>query len=216
MQDAEILQLWKSYEHKIEQSLSLNHKLVQDMSRLKVKSLLGSMRPIKVFTLAIGTIWVALMWTIVLKAIYVASPFFLIFAISQIAITQLALGIYVYQLILIQQTDISEPVLETQKHLAQLKSSTLWVTRILFLQLPFWTCFFWNASMFQNGITPMMIVNIPITFLFTGVAIWLFVNIRFQNRNKTWFRWIFNGSEWTPILKSMDILEQVEEFSDQN
>ena len=126
MQDAEILQLWKSYEHKIEQSLSLNHKLVQDMSRLKVKSLLGSMRPIKVFTLAIGTIWVALMWTIVLNAFYVASPFFLIFAISQIAITQLALGIYVYQLILIQQTDISEPVLETQKHLAQLKSSTLY------------------------------------------------------------------------------------------
>ena len=81
MQDAEILQLWKSYEHKIEQSLSLNHKLVQDMSRLKVKSLLGSMRPIKVFTLAIGTIWVALMWTIVLNAFYVASPFFLIFAI---------------------------------------------------------------------------------------------------------------------------------------
>jgi len=48
------------------------------------------------------------------------------------------------------------------------------------------------------------------------IAIWLFFNIKYENRNKKWFQLIFSGKEWTPLMKSMELLEQVEEYKDHN
>jgi len=42
---------------------------------------------------------------------------------------------------------------------------------------------------------------------FTVIAIWLFFNIKYENKNKKWFQLIFNGKEWTPLMKSMELLE---------
>ncbi|MEO6453117.1 MAG: hypothetical protein ABIN97_03545 [Ginsengibacter sp.] len=53
---------------------------------------------------------------------------------------------------------------------------------------------------------------IMVTLLFTYIAIWLFFNIRYENKNKKWFKLIFNGKEWTPLMKSMELLQQVEEY----
>ena len=77
--------------------------------------------------------------------------FFLFSATIQIGLTAIALIIYIYQLIKIYEVDITDPILKTQNKLANLKTSTLWITRILFLQLPVWTTFYWNTSMIENG-----------------------------------------------------------------
>ncbi len=61
---------------------------------------------------------------------------------NQVLLTAIALVLYIYQLVLMQQVDISQPVVETKHHLARLKFSTLWIARILFLQLPVWTTFY--------------------------------------------------------------------------
>lgn len=61
---------------------------------------------------------------------------------NQVLLTAIALVLYIYQLVLMQQIDISQPVVETKHHLARLKFSTLWIARILFLQLPVWTTFY--------------------------------------------------------------------------
>jgi len=54
------------------------------------------------------------------------------------------------------------------------------------------------------------------TLSFIVIAIWLFFNIKYENRNKKWFQLIFSGKEWTPLMKSMELLEQVEEYKDHN
>ena len=127
-------------------------------------------------------------------------------------LTTLAIGVYLYQLILIHQADISEPILATQDKLARLKSSTLWVARLLFLQLPVWTTFYWNKSMLENGNMVLYIIQIIVTLLFTFLAVWLFRNIRYENRNKKWFKLIFSGNEWSPVIRSMELLSQVDEY----
>ncbi len=216
MDENNIKELWQSSYDKLEQSLMLNRKNAEDITKMKVQTLLSSMKPIKIFTLFAGILWVITGGTMVLNLFIHSyekiSPFFLYSAALQLILTAVALFIYLYQLVLLQQVDISEPVIETQNRLANLKTSTLWVTRFLFLQLPLWTTFYWNKSMFQNGSIGLWIFQIIITLLFTIVAVWLFVNIKYENRNKKWFKFLFAGQEWTPVIKSIELHKEIEEF----
>jgi hypothetical protein len=170
------------------------------------------MTPIKIFTIVVGIVWVGFVDILIINLFSVASPFFLVSAAIQVLLTKLAIGIYLYQLFLIHQVDINAPILDTQEKIARLQSSTIWVTRLLFLQLPVWTTFYLQQHMFENGNVPLIIFQVLVTLLFTYTAIWLFFNMRYENRNKKWFRLIFNGNEWDPMIKSMDLLDQVKQY----
>ena len=216
MNDIEIIDLWKSSDKKMNESLLLNRKNAEEIIKLKTQSLLSSMKPVKLFTIIMGILWVGI-GGIVVTNIFLftysdTSHFFLYSAALQILLTAIALVLYLYQTITIYQTDISEPILATQEKIAKLISSTLWITRIMILQLPLWTTFYWNNSMFENGNLHLLIIQGIVTLTFTIAALWLFFNIKYENRNKKWFRIIFKGSEWTPLLNSLDLLNQVDEF----
>ncbi len=212
MEERDILALWKSYDQKLEANLLLNRKNTADITGMKVQSLLASMKPIKIFTLIVGVLWVLFVDTLIINLFYIASPFFLISAGIQVLLTKLAIGIYLYQLILIHQVDVSEPIVATQSRLTRLQSSTLWVARLLFLQLPVWTTFYWNKSMLENGNIFLYIIQIAVTLAFTCLAVWLFRNIRYEHRDKKWFRLIFDGVEWTPVIRSMELYREIEAF----
>ncbi|MBS0031057.1 hypothetical protein ACTJJ0_29125 [Chitinophaga sp. 22321] len=212
MEDAAIIHLWKSYDKKLEESLSLNKKNAEDIMHMKVRSFLASMKPSKIFALLVGIGWVILADIILIGTFHIASPFFLVSAGIQVLLTKLAIGIYLYQLILIQRVDISEPILSTQEKLSRLKSSSLWCARILFLQLPVWTTFYLTPAMLASGNPWLLLLQLAVTTAFFCAAIWLFINIRYSNRHKKWFRAIFQGKEWDPVIKAMALLEQVEEY----
>jgi hypothetical protein len=215
MKELEMIEIWKSYDKKLEENLILNRKNTEDITRIKVQSFISSMKPIKIFTIVIGLLWVVFVDTLIINLFSVASPFFLISAGIQVLLTKLAIGIYLYQMILIQQVDISAPIVSTQEKIARLKSSTIWVTRLLFLQLPVWTTYYWNESMLENGNVWLYAIQIIITASFTYLAIWLFFNIRYENKDKKWFRLIFNGKEWDPVITSMELLNQIKEYRDE-
>jgi hypothetical protein len=210
--ETEIINLWKSFDKKLEENLMLNKINAEEITKIKVNSFLGSMKPIKLFTVVAGLIWVGLLDAIILNVFKVANPFFLFSAILLVLVNKLAIGIYLYQLILLYQVDISDTILSTQEKIARLKSSTLWIARLLFLQLPVWTTFYWSKSMFEHGKPVLLFIQVVITLFFTMLALWLFFNIRYQNKDKKWFKLIFSGKEWTPAIKSMELLEQIKEY----
>ena len=212
MEEKDIFQIWNQYDKKLEETLVLNRTNAAAITQLKIHSLLASMRPLKVFTLLVGIIWVCSVDMLIIRLFPIANPFFLGSAIVQVLLTKLAIGIYLYQLVLIQQADISQPVIATQDKLARLKSSTLWIARLLFLQLPVWTIFYWNSSMLENGNLFLYVLQAMVTISFTVGAIWLFKNINYANRDKKWFQLLFSGKEWTPVMKSMELLRQVKEY----
>lgn len=216
MEEKELINLWKSYDKKLEEHLLLNRKNTEDISKMKVKSFLISMKPWKLFALLVGLLWVGIGSVIITNLFLFAfskiSKFFLFSASIQLILTAIAIVVYVYQLVLIQQVDISEPIVKTQQQLAGLKSSTLWVTRVLFLQLPVWTTFYLSESMFKNGNALFYIVQGAVTFAFAYVAFWLFFHIKPENKDKKWFRLIFDGKEWTPVIKSMELLNQIDDY----
>jgi hypothetical protein len=217
MNEQEIKKLWQSASEKGDESLIISKQNQKDISNIQVYNLLASMKPIKIFTLLVGILWVGIggivLTNIFLFAFEDANKFFLFSAGIQVALTAIGIIIYLYQLIAIYQIDITEPILKTQKRIAKLKSSTLWVTRILILQLPVWTTFWWNDSMLQNWDLWQWFIVLIFTVSFTVTALWLFFNIKFENREKEWFKLIFNGKEWTPLMQSMELLEQIEEYT---
>jgi hypothetical protein len=218
MNEMEFKKLWQKTNEKLEESFVINRNNTDDITRMKVYNFLSSMKPVKIFTLWVGILWVglgaSLLSQIYLNAFSEMNKYFLFSASIQIGITAIALLIYLYQLITISKVDISDPVLKTQEKLASLKLSTLWVTRILFLQLPVWTTFWWNETMFKDWNLFQWAVTGIVTLSFTYFAIWLFFNIKYENRNKKWFKLIFKGKEWTPLMNSIELIEQINNYKD--
>jgi len=218
--EIELKKLWQTTNEKLEESIVLNRENADEISKMKVHNFLSSMKPIKIFTLLVGVLWVGIAGTVVINlfisTFYSVNLFFLFSAAIQIGLTAIALYIYIYQLVTINQVDLSEPILKTQKRITNLKTSSLWVTRILFLQLPVWTTFHLNASMLESGNWMLWIFQSIITLSFTYIAIWLFFNIKYENKDKKWFKLIFNGKEWTPLMKAMELSEQIEDYKDKN
>ncbi len=220
MDENKIKELWQSSNEKLEQSLLLSKKNTEDITKMKMQTLLSSMRPIKLISILAGILWVGfgsvMLVNMFINSFKDVSPFFLISAAIQLSLSAVGIIIYLYQLILIHQVDIDKPILETQEKLTNLKSSTLMVTRLLFLQLPVWTTFYWTEGMFENENIFLLLIQIIVTLLFTALAIWLFFNIKYENREKKWFRLIFAGKEWIPIIKSMELYSEIKKFKQEN
>jgi len=145
MNENELKLLWQSANEKLESSLQVNKKNTDEITRLKAKNVLASMKPVKVMTLIVGFVWViglgSILGNLIANHLGEASLFFLLSATIQVLLTAIAIVVYVYQLALINSIDFSEPVLTIQEKISKLKISTLNVTRLLFLQLPIWTTF---------------------------------------------------------------------------
>lgn len=220
MNENELKSLWQSANEKLERSLQVNKKNTDEISRLKAQNILASMKPIKIFTLFVGIIWVLFGGIIVTNLFVYAydkvSLFFVYSAAAQLLLTAIAIGIYLYQLIMISNVNISDSVIAAQKEISKLKGSTLWSAKILFLQLPFWTTFYLSKEMIVSGNIVYILVNGFLTLLFAYSAIWLFMNIKYENRNKKWFQWIFGGKEWQPILQAMEWIKQIDDYQQQN
>lgn len=216
MNENELKLLWQSANQKLDSCLQVNKKNTNDITMLKAQTILASMKPIKVLTLILGVVWVIGLGSILCNLIVnhsgEVSLFFLFSATIQVLLTAFAIGIYVYQIDLINNIDFSEPVLTIQEKISKLKISTLNVTRLLFLQLPVWTTFYWNEKMFVADNSLWWVLQVIITLTFACASFWLFFNIKYENQNKNWFQLIFRGKEWQPILQSMELLNKIEEY----
>ncbi len=216
MNELELKKLWQTSNEKLNMSLASNKILKDEISGIKVYHFISSMKPLKFFTILAGIIWVCLGATIVsnifLHAYAEANKFFLYSAAIQVLLTAAALVIYIFQLITIYRVDITGPVIDTQEKISSLMTSTLLSARILFLQLPVWTTFYLNENILEYGNPLFWIIQGIVTLSFTIAAVWLFFNIRIENKDKKWFRMIFNGKEWTPLMKSIELLKLAEDY----
>lgn len=210
MEDLELIALWKSYDQKLEENLRLNRRNAEAITIMKIKSLVRSMAPYKIFVLITGILWIIFLGGVLYHTYSFASAFFLGSISIHVVMLAIVLGIYFKQLVFIFQTDITEPLFDTQRRLAWLKSSTLLISRLMFVHIPVWMTFCISEQMMR---TPFWLtVHMGLTFIFIVAAIWLFLNIKYENRDKKWFKLIFNGKEWEPVMKSAELLREIEDY----
>ena len=215
MNDTDLKYLWQAGYEQIAINQKSDKTSLDNLTKRNVSHFLSSMKPIKIFTLLVGLLWVFSIGYVLIKLTINAydqvSLYFLYSAYFQVMLTAMAVILYIIQLSTLYSIDFNKPVVILQKTLINLKASTLNVIKILILQLPFWTTFYWNESMFKNGTLPLFILQGAVTISFTCLAIWLFFNLKFENADKWWFKLLLQGKEWEPLITSIDILNDMEE-----
>jgi hypothetical protein len=215
MNDTDLKYLWQTSNEQIAISQKSDKTSLDKLTKRNVSHFLSSMKPIKIFTLLVGLLWVFSIGYVLIKLTINAydqvSLYFLYSAYFQVMLTAVAAILYIIQLSTLYSIDFNKPVVILQKKLINLKASTLNVTRILILQLPFWTTFYWNESMFKNGTLPLFIFQGAVTITFTYLSLWLFFHLKFENADKWWFKLLLQGKEWEPLITSINILNEMEE-----
>ena len=210
MQESELIELWRSYDRKLEENLILNRRNAEAITLIKIRSVVSSMAPMKIFLIIASTLWLSFIGSVLYRTYADVSPFFWYSMAIHAIILAFVIGVYIYQLVLIYQTDLSEALFNTQRRLARLKSSTLLIARLMFLHAPIWTTFSIPERIFENP--GWMIIQIFVTVIFVIVALWFFFNIKYENRNKRWFAFIFRGNQWDPVIKSFEMLREIERY----
>jgi MFS family permease len=217
MDDTELKNLWKSYDQKLEearllniQSWALNLRSFEMMQTQKAKSKIKSLQGLKGIMVFGGIVWTILLVILIIHSLAWHNIFFILSAGMIALFTILAIIVYIRHIVLIQQIDNSENIVETQKKLATLQSSTINTTRILWLQMPFYTTFFFTPEFFTD--LKSWLISIPVTLLFTFFSVWLYRNINYENRNRKWFKWLFNGPEWNAVIQAMGFINEIDDY----
>lgn len=212
MEEMELKSIWNAYDKKLERSLKLNLRIFEDMQTGKAKSKLNALLSIKVGGVVIGILWTLflalLVYSVNFKNLWFSGSIALIMIFTLIAIVN-----YIDHIMLINRIDYTNSITDTQTKLAELQVSTIYTTRFAWLQLPFYTTFFWNNNWVTEGDKGFWLIAVPITILFILLAIWLYKNIVPGNLHKTWMKKLMMiGMEYKYALSASELLQEIEDF----
>jgi len=219
MDEIELKDLLASYNHKLEeakvlnmQSWVLNYQCFETLQQQKAKLKLKRLANFKIVAVVLGIIWVAFLGLLVFYSLEISKIFFAISAGAIMLFTLAAIIVYIYHIVLINKITNSENVLKAQETIARLKISTLNITRILFLQTPFYCTFWWSTKLITDAPAAFWLISFPIALAFTFASLWLWKNISMKNAHKKWFRILFNSPEWNSLIEANNFLEEINNF----
>jgi len=215
MEDLLLKEMWTSYDKKLERSLALNHRVLTELQQQKARSVLRPLKANKIVAVILGIIWAVFLLVNIAVFVWEMSVYRLFFVVSAMAIvitTIAAVVVYIRQVILIQQLDNSMNIVEAQKKLAILQTTSINIARVLFLSMPFYSTFYINKTMVENGTIGLWVFQATVTIALTALAIWLYRNMKMENADKRWFKFIFGNSEWSSVTKAMSFLREIEDF----
>ena len=192
--------------------MQLNMDCIINMQTQKAKSKLTPVAIIKIVGIFLGLLWVWLLGSLCFAAYTVGNIFFTVSAGAVMAITIFAIAVYIKHLVLISQVKYSDDIIYTQEKLAELQTSTMQITRILFLQAPFYSTWFLTPALLANAGIEWIIFQLVVTGTLTFFSIWLFINISLKNANKKWFKILFGSSEWTNVSQAISFMKEVDAF----
>lgn len=219
MDDNQLNSILESYNQKLEQSQVLNLQswvlnlqCFETLQKNKAHSKLKSLINFKIVAVILGILWVSFLAYLLYYSMEITKIFFVISVVAIILITSIAIIVYLHHIALIDKINKGENVLKAQETIVRLKLSTINITRILFLQAPFYCTFWWSIEMINDKPVVFWLISFPIALLFTFASIWLYRNISIKNVNKKWFKILFNSPEWNSLVSANSFLEEINTF----
>ena len=192
--------------------MKLNLYLLESLQKQKAESKLNSLARFKLWAVVLGIVWV-LFLGILIYGNWFKNPYFTISVFMIALFSLVAVIVYIKHIVLIRQIDYSKNITDTQKKLTELQSSTFNISRFLWLQTPFYTTWFWSTEMIGDMDIKFWLISVPITILFTFLAIWLYKNLTLQSLDKRWVKILVkNTPEYTSVVKARDFLNEIEAF----
>lgn len=212
MTEVQLLQIWKSYDEKLEKSLLVNAKNIADIQKLKAASALHSLKGVKWLGILFGIVWVLFVGFLLWHSLSFHKIFFVVSAVIHLVVSIIAIGVYIKHLILIHQFDNSQSIVEAQQKLVMLNTSSLQVLRLLLVQLPVFSTFYITFDWIQQSPLSFWLIQVPIVLLQAALGIWLYRNINYKNHDKKWFKWLMGSGEFAPVKRAMTFLNEIETF----
>jgi hypothetical protein len=217
MEDIELKKMWEASNQQLEQARVLNlqswvvsTKTFEYLQKHKAQSKLNGLSRFKKWMIVFGIIWCLFLLLLLVgdhfKHFYFSTSVAILAAFNVYAVYA-----YIKQVILIGQINYESSIVDTQKKLIELQVSTVNIVRILFLQAPFYTTFYWSTEWMQTD-NKFWLITFPISLLILVSSIWLYRNISFKNAGKKWFRLLMGTREWNSIIDAKKYLEEIEEF----
>jgi hypothetical protein len=212
MNEVQLMQIWKSYDEKLEKVLSLNMASITEIQKLKASSALRPSKGIKWIGILFGIVWVFFVGFLLWHSLSFSKIFFVVSAAINLIVSSIAIAIYIKHLVLIKQFDNSETIVEAQQKLVMLNTSNLQVLRLLLVQLPVFSTFFISFDWIQQSPLSFWLIQVPIVLLQAILGIWLYRNLHYKNHDKKWFKWLIGSGEFAAIKKAMDFLNEIEAY----
>lgn len=210
---SELKAAWQAYDVKLQQSLQLNLKIVEELGIQKVTSSFGKVIRLKVFAIVLGIIWNIFLGTLIYHAHL--NPFFVVSLVAIMVFTGIAIAGYIYQLSIISTINFRDPILETQRKLAQLQASFVRISRVLFFQAPFYATFFVSMDLLRNGGPLFWIIELVVLALLLFAAFWLYRNISVKNINKPFVKTVIENEGGKAITKAVEFIREIEAYKEE-
>ena len=218
MDEQEIISLWKNRETKLEQSLELNKKLLQAILNQKAQNALQSLARFKTRGIIVDIIYLIILGltlSIVVMNYSSAVNYFIVSIGAIFLINLKALYDYIKHLVIVKNIDYNGDVMEIQSKLVKLKLSLFTHSRIIILQLPFWSTFYLSDKWFPQTVGwGYIIFQILFTASFTYLAYWLYKNLTVENADKKWFKCLIAGSGGKSLIKALYLYKQLEDYEE--
>lgn len=212
MKDIELVNIWKSYDQKLDEVLSLNKEIVFELTKEKVNKTIGTMRGPKKAMLLIGIPYTALLCILTFIG-YKAGGIFVTIGFGSISIINTAIIIgYLYHIHLINSVSRLEEIIDVQKKIAELKLSSFNSIRLAIIQIPFWSICWMSLDALKESPIIYGGVNLIVFFGLIYLSYWLYKSLNLRNSNSKVRRFFLSGAEWEPIIKASEILEHLKAF----
>jgi len=206
--------IWKAYDVKLEKSLQLNLRLLQEVQSQKARSVLRLLIASRTTGIVIGMIYLVLL---VIAFWYVrAQPVMAVSFGVFIVCTVIAIGMYMREIGVIGRISYGDNIIDTQQELADIQSSIIWTLRIGWVQLPFWSTFFVSNELLRKGGREFWMIQILITLFLTILAVILYKNITLENaQKKKWVKGMIRGAGMKSVIRAMEFMQEIEDFKNE-
>lgn len=216
MENIDFINIWKAQNTKIEQALALNLKLLREIVDGKAKSAVRSLTILKSTLLFFGVLYLIALGGLISFALSRYSPawnYFLVSVAAIFAINLFAAIAYIKHLVWLSEINYDGPVADIQQKLSKLQLSIIRLSRIMYLQTPFFTTFYLSSNWFPQ-LTPWPYTLFQLAL--TGAAIysswWVYKKMTIENIDNKLIKSLLSGSGRDTVRKAMDFYKEIEEY----
>ncbi len=220
MEMEDILNHWKTYDAKLDQSLHLNKNILRAIKTDKAKSSMQRLMIARSIEAAIFGFFMVALWIFMFNRL--ANPEFIIAAGVLLVFCIIGFAGSLKQIVLISQIDYADSVVGIQKKIEQITAHNLQLTRLSMLSLPFYTAYimigfelFFGVNLYTQGNPHWWIGQFIFSIAMIPLTIWLYRKISSRNMHLKWVRSFTNGLGGAALTKSLQFLKEVEAFEKQ-
>jgi hypothetical protein len=210
MNDIELKNIWQTYDRKLNHLLEVNFQQLKTIKGDKAESKIRSFIHGHMVGVVLGIIWILFLGFLVF---HMLDNIYFTLSVSLIILFNIfAVAAYIRHVNILQQINIGESIMETQRKLALVITSDKQVARILILQTPFYCTFYYSDQLVHQAGPLFWTIQLIVVTLLTTLAVYGYIKLSPASKPTASGKFI-NTLFGTPKLqKASAFLNEIEEF----